>query len=532
MDKSTRAATASANPKELGFKGFKVDKKSLTRNHLIIAIPGNKSEERLEAEIRQNLVGLEGIVAFETDERSHKIIFRIIENKKGERVAATKLLFSDHTSPGAHAKFADDDYMSMGGNKVIRPEEIARFVFTASCHLKVDSTFSINVEEEASEADLRKIKIFEESCKKSYSTPVITKSRQHKMIVGENHDDSDAVNFIISLLPELSKTKTPIFLEFLEWEIHQELLEKYHAEIVGSEEERQLEGLVKIAIEGITRRRTQGLEGSNEDLFRLVVEAKKAGVRIFPAESILSYQLSSRSSGDFEGHRCYYANYGVKEVVNATSPDNFVILIGNAHLLTREQKIAVGHDVKLDEGGPLQDLFGGAHVVSFAGKGKDAMQKAAPNISCFSGFREGEGIKESEMLKFKKEEVVEPVAKSVMPPPVPKTPSGSRSPARFPLHGGMDTRSQERGRGMGARSGDRARMFKRGSDEMLGLEGESRMLSPESAKRTALANAPDLSPSLSHRDKTRAGSARARAKEAAAALLAAANGVSKNGDIR
>ena len=114
--------------------------------------------------------------------------------------------------------------------------------------------------------------------------PLASESQHRRLLVGESHTETEATQFITKLLPELSKSKTPIFLEFLQWELYNEPLSRYYAAQPGSKEEKTWENIIKIGLSKIDRVPNMGTKKNanvhNEDLFQLIIEAKKAGVRV------------------------------------------------------------------------------------------------------------------------------------------------------------------------------------------------------------------------------------------------------------
>lgn len=193
-------------------------------------------------------------------------------------------------------------------------------------------------------------------------------SKKIKLVVGEDHYDKDATGFIRQNLDKLAEAKTPIFLEFLQFELWQPILNQYYStegdkkdkieEFIGEMLHNiKREPNIPIINEGsvfgkLTHNFFSGQESGelvqkqsdprpfqlNQDLFDLIKEARKKNVRIYPAETVASHHQTSHPLEGSNNFRLPIANFAAMDIVKKISPDNFVVLIGNQHLISSEKE--------------------------------------------------------------------------------------------------------------------------------------------------------------------------------------------------
>ena len=175
-----------------------------------------------------------------------------------------------------------------------------------------------------------------------------------KLVIGEQHQDSHARDCIVSLLSILKINNTPIFLEFLVYETWMPILNEYYKDNLSSEKVKQIEQVMTMILEK---------DAASKGLCDIIIAARKSGVKVYPAETIISHMGTHSYTGGSKENRCRYSNYASANIVRQISPDNFVMLYGNGHLLKGEA-----------EEPPLHKMLG-AKAISFISSHKEDLEK-------------------------------------------------------------------------------------------------------------------------------------------------------------
>lgn len=194
-----------------------------------------------------------------------------------------------------------------------------------------------------------------------------------RLVVGENHGmslETEATDYIYNLLSELAKTNTSLFLEFLPWEIWEPVLTHYH-KASAHDEISAMEDCIQGMLANI--RRAKDSPG-NEDLFRLIKEAKRQGVQVHGCETVASFNASNSQSHGATSHRCVVAEYTTRKILEEIDVDNFVVLFGNAHLC---YEISQGGANYVKPG--LGELLGAHQTIGFCVK-EDAFKIMESNV--------------------------------------------------------------------------------------------------------------------------------------------------------
>lgn len=191
------------------------------------------------------------------------------------------------------------------------------------------------------------------------------------------------------------------------------MFSQYFAATAGSDEEREQFSLLKLAVEGVWRRHVlHGADGGNEDLLHLIQEAKKFGVRVFPAKSIISYRVSSRDEDEYRRQRCRIANYGTAEIIKTKMLSNFVVLYGNGHLMKTDQRKMLGKTSAQDRNIPLQQMIG-AKAIAF--QGGLQISSVAPDVLCCVDFADYQARKDEVLEKVLGGALVSPATSPATP---------------------------------------------------------------------------------------------------------------------
>lgn len=195
----------------------------------------------------------------------------------------------------------------------------------------VENLDGVSLDEPLVEAEKIKTQEFLKSKDEYYhSRGEVSFSKQpNKLIFGENHGDDLATKSMQNMMGYFARNGMPIFLEFLPWEIFEPILQEYYSSEIGSERFNKSQDLLELFASRIRRN-----DSGNKDLIDLIKQAREFGVRVFPAETIISfYQSNDILGGAKEGVRLPMSNYATYEIVREVSPDKFAILYGNNHLL-------------------------------------------------------------------------------------------------------------------------------------------------------------------------------------------------------